>query len=190
MNIKFNKDNHEYSVDGVVYPSVTQVINNLGLIDTQWFKPEHAARGSHIHLACQYLDEGCLDYDSLDEEYKPYIDAYKRFLNDCKPEWVGIEQKIFHPIYKYCGTYDRSGMMFGNNITLDIKTGIYHHTHALQLAGYEQTITDDKSSKRYSLYLSRDTTYKLIQHKERMDYKIFNNACSVYWWAKNKGVLK
>jgi len=183
MKIEFDHERHEYKINGIIFPSVTTIISDLNLIDTTWFKPEHAERGNHIHLITQMIDENDLDYDTVDDSYKGYMSAYEKFLKECKPEWFEIEKIVVCNTHRYAGKFDRSGIINRKNCLLDVKSGVSHWTHGLQTAAYKHAF-GDLGLKRYGLYLRKGGDYKLKEYSDRNDIKHFKNACAL-WWRKN-----
>jgi hypothetical protein len=191
-------ENHKYSVDGKPYPGVTEILGGCGIIDDTWFTEQDAIRGTHIHMACQYLDEGCLDRDTVDPLYLPYLMAYEKFLRECKPKWEVIEFKVFNKDYLYAGTLDRFGTMFNEQCCVDLKSGTPQKWVGCQLSGYTQALasmyfnTDgpfpsiDCRSKRYGLYLSKYGTYYLKEYNNRDDWRGFTAALNVWKWKHNK----
>ncbi len=183
MKIEFKEDTHQYFIEGVEYPSVTTIIKDLNLIDTTWFKSEHATRGNHIHTICEFIDDGDLDYESVDDSYLGHIDAYKKFLVECNPTIESTEEIVCNTSYKYAGKLDRRGQLFNKDAIWDIKSGASHPTHGMQIAAYADTF--GKRFKRYGLYLSKDGDYKLKEYSDRNDIKMFKGACALWWWKKN-----
>jgi len=166
----FNEEDHEYKVDGVVYPSVTEIIRFLyrELYDTviQSRLDRAAERGRAVHKASEALDK----YGKVecDEDIAPYMMAYKHFLQDYKPDWIEIEKPHFHKEYLYAGTPDRFGKItyLGERITalIDMKATYLPIKRLIfpQLNGYEK-IVDERPDKLFGLHLERDESYNLIE---------------------------
>ena len=81
----FNEDRHEYTVDGVVVPSVTQIIRFLSFDTAATASPAMrdaaAERGSRVHAACTAFDfDG--DAAEIDGDIAGYVRAYASFLRD------------------------------------------------------------------------------------------------------------
>jgi hypothetical protein len=190
-------ENHKYSVDGKPYPGVTEILGGCGIIDDTWYTEQSAIRGTHIHKACQYIDEGCLDRDTVDPLYLPYLMAYEKFLDECRPSWDLVEFKVFHKELGYCGTLDRWGSMFGFDVLIDLKSGTPQKWVGCQLFSYDQAVTSMALNgsmdlpllgvqKRYGLYLSKDGTYTLKEYDKRNDWRGFTAALNVWKWKHNK----
>jgi hypothetical protein len=133
-------------------PSVTEILTSVGLIDTSWFTPESAARGTQVHLACRYLAEDRLDWATLDPRIEPYVRSYEKFINLSSATVASVEQSGYCERRKYCGTWD---VVF--NYVADLKTGQPEKWHRAQLGGYSLLISAPSNVKRLAtIYLQAD----------------------------------
>ena len=87
IDFTFDPERHLYVADGRPVPSVTQVLHSARLAaDYSMVPPDVLERkrtiGQYVHKATQYLDEGCLDLETVDPELQPYLAAYQRFLEE------------------------------------------------------------------------------------------------------------
>lgn len=170
-------------------PHVTDILRDAGLIDTDWYTAEQRDRGSAVHIATSYLDEGDLDETSIDPKIRPRIDSYKKFLVEVRPEILHIEEPVKHQIYRFCGTADRILRINGQPGVLDLKGTTPCDWHGLQLAAYAeclasmQLIREFVSFRRWNLYL-RDDGYKLIPRKDREDWPAFLAALTLRNWKE------
>ena len=71
----FDPEEHRFSVNGVVWPSITQVLREAGMIDDRWFDEYSATRGSYVHKICELHEKGILDPKSVDDDLKGYFKA-------------------------------------------------------------------------------------------------------------------
>jgi hypothetical protein len=141
---EFNAERHEYTQNGVVIPSVSQVLKLAGLADYSHIDPAVLARkaaiGTEVHRAAQMLDEGARLTDlDLDPAVLPYVEAFEQFRANEKYEPILIEHATvaqFHGM-KYGMTLDRVCGLNGAVTLLDIKCACATQTHwGVQLAGY------------------------------------------------------
>ena len=176
MRIDFNEEKHEYSVDGVKVPSVSEILAPLnadryGEINQAVLRSA-AERGKAVHELCE-----AIDYEIEPEEVMPelegYMDAYYQFLFDHDVEWQMVEQIV--ACYRgvegepplYCGTVDRFGIVDDELAVVDIKTYASMTTEAqmtasCQTALYADTLGEPCRPKRYILHLKKDGKYRLI----------------------------
>jgi hypothetical protein len=59
--LTYDDATHTYKLDGVVVPSVTQVLTAAGVIDNRWFTEEATHRGQLVHVATMLMDQGELN---------------------------------------------------------------------------------------------------------------------------------
>jgi len=157
-NIVLN-DEHEYYVNGVRVPGVTEVLG----VDDRWFDEVSTVRGQHVHMACQFLDEGKLNWKTVAPDYEPYVNAYVDFRKNHPWEVVLSEHTAYCPTYRYAGTLDRLFKRGPSMRLVDIKTSEQPQPWwKYQLAGYYGLIaTEYPHALRYTLQLSRKGTYTL-----------------------------
>lgn len=186
---EYREDTHQYFIDGKEVPGVTTILKAAGLYNEDFFTEEGRVRGSYVHKACLYHLQGDLNEESIKEEYRGYIEAFKLFMaeSECKPILDQCEVPLFSHIFRYGGTPDIPCMFKGRKSLIDIKTGAETPTTGVQIAGYVQLI--GTPADRYGLYLKADGKYKLKPYVDRKDIQIFNAALTLYHWRKKEGLL-
>ena len=165
--------------------SVTEVLRLAGLIDTAWYTDAGRDRGTAVHLACQFLDEGDLDEGSVDPEISGYLDGYRKFKSDrgVAPEWIET------PLFKanlYAGTPDRVFVTRPRSLW-DLKTGAPQGWHALQAAAYVHLLDDPCSYSRFGLYLKGDGSYSVREFPKGQyfsDLNVFLSALNLANWKR------
>ena len=181
-------DTHDYRdlATGVSYPSITQMLETCGHLDTRWYTPEAAARGSAIHARAEALDRG--QDDPGDEiAIAPYITAYRRATGILRPVWAYIEVPFVHPEWRFGGTPDRVGQIAGAQAVLDLKAGGAEAWHALQTALQAILVAPElrlpaETLVRYALYLTTRGTFRLSRHRDATDFdearRIIRRCCA------------
>lgn len=193
--LQFEETTHTYSVDGRVVPSVTQVLEDCGIIDYSMIPGDTRQmaleRGRHVHAAAQFDDEEALEESSVTEEIFPYLIGWRRFRAEV-PLGAGpfdmIETRGHHG-YGFAGTLDRSWkpQYSPTRIILDIKTSAAPWWVRLQLAAYA-AIFDFPGCRRIAVELHRDSTYKVIEFpiaEQKHDFQTFIAALRV-WQEKTQ----
>jgi hypothetical protein len=105
--LTFDEEHHIFTVNGKVIPSVTTVLKRAGLTpDYSMLDPWYAKRGTYIHRATELWEAQTLDEDTVDDEIRPYLEAYKRFRADYPVPVKGQEVRLWHPHYRYAGIID------------------------------------------------------------------------------------
>jgi len=98
------------------------------------FQRDTAAQlGSAVHAAAERISRG-QDLEVL-PEHLPYIQAYRRFLDDYAPDFKSLERMVFSEKHGYGGTFDSIAVIAGQTFLIDTKTSksVYEET-AMQLA--------------------------------------------------------
>jgi len=188
--IYFDEDSHVYTdASGQRVYSVTQILEPL--YDFSKISKEAldnaSERGTIVHKACEMLDLGTLDEQSLDEEIQQYLSGYKKFLSESGFRVDRIEQVVFNETMGYCGTLDRTGKLGRSNVLVDIKSGMKSPVTGPQTAAYSEALTSmvgGTISKRFGLYI-KPNDYKLIPYTETNDWRVFRACLDVHNWRKN-----
>lgn len=192
MNLTFNAERHEYKIDGVIVPSVTQILSAVGLYDYDFVSRETldvaAERGRIVHQYCEWYERGVLDQSSIDPELQGYFDAYLSAKNHgVIPAPDLVEHRVGSKKFNYAGTLDQ---FFEPGWINDIKTGAKSPEHGLQVSGYWMAMTGDMTSKPgrlTCLYLARDGSHELVKYRyEPLPWIAI--VADYQWRAKNNKI--
>lgn len=167
-SLQFFDKGHIYMLDGERLPCVSDLCRFLHREIYQdapvWQMEAAAERGTAVHSATECLDK--LGTVSVEEEYRPYIEAYAAFRREHDVKWELIEHATYHPAHRYAGTIDRYGMVDGFITLLDIKTTyrVYKPLCSASLNLYRMMLeARGKGVERLLiLHLRKDGSYKLI----------------------------
>ena len=200
IDFTFDAERHLYLVQGKPVPSVTQVLHSAGLsADYSIVAPEVLDRkriiGEYVHKATQYLDESCLDMDTVDPEIQGYLAAYEKFIPESGFRPQLIEHRLVGRIYgMLCGgTIDRTGAMAGKLWIIDLKCiERLYPAFALQTAGYElllpKPVVPPFKYDRAVLQLRLDGSYKFTAYSDLADFDVFRAALVVTAWKMNQAM--
>ena len=182
--LEFVQETHEYRLSGIIIPSVTQVLQASGLVDTSFFSEESAWRGSCTHLATALDDENDLDHATVDESIRGELEGWRKFKRDMGFVPQGIEIMRHGELHgmPFAGTPDRTGLLGVLPVTADIKTGTLRPEVAIQLAAY--TILTGYTA-RIAVRLKKDGAFDLRNFPARtlrQDIKQFGAALSNWYW--------
>jgi hypothetical protein len=169
----FDERSHSYSVLGVRYPSVTQILDYMGEVSKFSKSPEAALRGTINHRILEAYDNGKLIDDFLNDDQKRSVDYWHNFCKDFGHKWELIESRFAHGGLRYAGTIDR----YGQGALVDIKTGQIPQSARLQLAGYAMGLPIDPSKvDRYCVVINpkKHKTYKLS--------RLYNDPSDLVEW--------
>lgn len=188
----FDEPSHTYTVGGIVVPSVTQIIAPLYSFEGIPEAILNAKRdlGRAVHTACEYDDDGDLDEDTVSDQVRPYLEAYRAFRRDTGAEVVLNEQRLYNPKHRYAGTIDRRFLIARELWTVDLKTtASMSPAVGVQLAAYDRLVEEAgerADSKMGALQLKPDSSYKLHPFSSPADFPVFLSLLNVYnWRAKN-----
>ena len=166
--LQFFDKGHIYMLDGEQLPCVSDLCRFLHreiYSDAPVWQMEAAAeRGTAVHAATECLDKhGTV---SVEEEYRPYIEAYAAFRREHDVRWELIEYAAYHPAHRYAGTIDRYGTVDGFLTLLDIKTTyrVYKPLCSASLNLYRMILEalGMGVERLLILHLKKDGSYKLI----------------------------
>jgi hypothetical protein len=200
IDFSFDAEHHLYLVHGNPVPSVTQVLHSAGLsADYSMVSPEVLERkriiGEYVHKATQYLDEGCLDLETVDPEIQGYLTGYEKFIRESSFRPQLVEHRLVGRINgMLCGgTIDRTGSMAGKLWIIDLKCiERLYPAFALQTAGYEllvpKPVVPPFKYERAVLQLRRDGSYKFTAYSNPADVEVFRAALVVMAWKVNQGM--
>lgn len=186
--LRFEPAHHEYFLDGVQIPSVTQMLVATGWIDPTYYTEESRRRGSIVHTLTAAYDLGTLDLDRV-HQYRGYVLAYIEAMRTIRPTMLAIEEMVVHPGYPFAGKPDRVARMFGVLTIPEIKTGGRERAHAVQtalqailVAGADREHRLPPTSyQRAAIYLKASGRYTLEQHPARRDfdhaYQVLHDCC-------------
>lgn len=190
----FDEAKHAYQYAGRAVPGVTSILKPV--MDLSMIKPDVLERarllGQAVHLTTELYDRDDLDESTLSPELRPYLDAWIKFREDCDFQPIGIEGRVFHPTYRYAGTYDRTGYVRGHLAVLDIKKMmVLGPAIGLQLAAYREAYNATHSAQpihaRYALGLRPDGTYRLEPYIDPADWPTFLSLLTIHNWKAKHG---
>ncbi len=182
-----NITKHEYRWNGTVALSVTQILEKVGIIDYQHLpnsiRTIALERGSAVHAACHYADEGDLVEDRLGE-LLPYVNAWRRFRSDTQFVPDLIEHRAFNESYGFAGTLDRRGASpnWKLPVIIDLKTNEAPRWTGYQLAAYASFFPSPRAYMRLAVELHKNETYRVDEYHPKdwhSDFAVFASALCV-----------
>ncbi len=152
----FDPEKHVYTLNGIVVPSVTQVLEEERFIDFSGIPDatldQAKARGTYVHTVLHYYLEGDFDVDDCDPRFRGYVDSAleylhrlnKRALRNAQGVAIAVEYRFWHPRRMFAGTIDYLGWDDDEVLSIDDwKTGEPSDVAApLQTAAYECGVRD------------------------------------------------
>lgn len=200
---EFDEAQHLYKVEGHYCLSTSDIISLAGLSDYGSVPAsvlENARnRGTNLHKAVHYFEEGDLDLSDLPDDIQPYLQAYMKFRVERDFEPIAPQERAIvyeHEITEQMigSTIDLRGTVQGKLYIVDPKT-TYPNSGAakkqtwlrwrMQLQSYwEATLVDEpfwssvtaaEPAGKAILHLKKDATYEFIDFP--MDDSVNWEAC-------------
>ncbi len=150
----FDRERHLYTINGIVVPSVTQVLEEERFVDFSSIPSETLAqaqaRGTYVHTVLHYYLDGDFDLDDVDPRFRGYVDSALEYLaraglkpfRDPATAEPKVEFRFWERERMFAGTVDYVAWDPDDVLALvDWKTGEPSDVAApLQLAAYEHGI--------------------------------------------------
>jgi hypothetical protein len=193
--IAFDEETHTYHVDGVRYPSVTEVLAP----QTDWSHVPawqlEAARclGRDVHAAVNLLARGLLNEELLDPAIAPYVNGAVMFLNHTGATVLAAEQRVACKAMRVAGTLDLLLYWQDCYYFVDWKVSdAVPKTVGAQLAAYEYLY-----SQTFPGAIKHSRTRRLCVRLKHNDYRTHRcamystdlnlfRACAVTWWNRQE----
>ena len=198
--LTFDAPTHTYRWNGIVVPSVTQVLEcacRFGFITAEQLEAA-GRRGTYVHEMCEANDLDDLD-DAQESsgEHWPRLLAWRKFCSDYGANFSVIETKGYSPLYGFAGTVDREATLekvSADPWIIDIKTSAaVGKTWGPQTAAYKQIATERDPrmamARRATVRLLENGTYKFDEFKDRNDWRVFSAMLTINHWSKTNHVL-
>lgn len=188
IELHFDKERHIYTFRGNAIPSVTHIMRFMsrelydGIPADVLMKA--ADRGTRVHALTEDYDT--YGFCEAEEDTNAYIQAYEKFKSDFKPEWTGIEVRLYHKNLLYAGTVDRVGFVTPEDGTgldiVDLKATRVFHPVMLQtqVSAYGEMYKSHGLAIRniYGLQLKPDGSY--LFQKLKYDFKTFLHCLALH----------
>lgn len=186
--LTFDEALHEYRINGVVVPSVTQITRSL--TDYSRVPPAVLERkrdiGIALHKAVEIYLKGEFETAALPDTFLPYFDAFSNWLEKERFQPDQSELRVYSEKSMYAGTLDLTGKTAkGRRALIDFKcTAKLMPAAKIQTAGYAQACMEmgDSIAERYVLQLKPDGSYRFEPCRDKADFTVFNSLLSFHHW--------
>lgn len=143
-------------------------------------------KGTIVHSYVQGKAEN-LDPTYIEPEYRPYYEAFLKFLKDHELAPIFQERTVHNHHWKYAGRLDFYGYLDGIPVLIDFKTSkSLRAEYGLQLAAYKECLTNlgYPVQATYILHLRESGRYTLKEYNE--PFFAFTNLIPVFNWKLDK----
>ena len=176
---------HQYTVDGVATPSVTQIIGAVfpGLFDgiPPWILERKRNLGTATHAAIELYLTDELDPASMHPAIVPYFESWLAWATEQIQNTAHLEAR-FASVLGYAGTVDWVGDTKDHGLCiLDWKTtAAPTRTHRIQTAGYAIGMPKPEAT-RGCLYLKGDGSPAVLDlHRDARDIADWTSVLRVF----------
>lgn len=182
-SFKFIENTHTYLLNKRKIPAVTEIMKFV--TDYKYnIVPESILenaqeKGTIVHFAAEVYNK--TGYAGIDKQYKGYLDAYIKWINDFKIDRTKIESEVktYNRALNYAGTID---MVYDKNTIIDIKTTFQLDLDSVsvQTSAYRKAINNFGYNVKncYVLRLKSDGNYEYIKLEDR--FNIFLACLTLY----------
>ncbi len=186
----FDEAAHRYTVQGRTVPSVTQVLDPL--IDFSTVDPlvlENARRlGTAVHAMVELECAGTLDEATLHPRLVGFLAQWRDFVAVTGFRMMHCELRLYSPRYGYAGTMDLHGMLPGEEVIIDTKSGATPKTAGLQTAAYHQLGVEagifPSTTRRRVLDLKENSWHLTKPYTGTSDLRVFLAQLTVTNWQR------
>jgi hypothetical protein len=192
----FDPEKHEYRVAGRAVPACTHVLAAGGLVSFNFVNEELLERkselGTQVHKACHLFNSG--KKFTCDEQIEGYLNSWETFYSRTKLAIRLSEHRQIASVngMEYGMQIDVEGVIRGEDVIIDIKTGQVYAHHGIQLAGYaaglyhpqlETPMGRFRTRKRIVVQLKEDGSLaKIHRFEDKSDFDVFTSALYVTHW--------
>ncbi len=175
LAFRFDEASHAYYVGGQRYPSITQLLERAGLVDSTFYTPESAHRGHVVHKLWADYDLGALSLPDYRGEYRGWLLGWAHAMKLIHASWEQVEEGAVHPLHRFAGKPDRVGKAFNERCVTEGKSGAIEKSHPIQTALQAILKSDDlnlppMAVSRFAVYVDVKGKVKVEQHKDRRDF--------------------
>lgn len=177
-HLTFDREAHIFRIDARIVPSFTQCLAVAGLVDYDYVSEYYKERGSAVHKATHYFDEGTLDPDYLESAQVGYLEAWQDCCQDHYCKWTDIERPVYSIPLQVAGIPDRNGLWDNEPAVVEIKTGDLIPATGIQLA-FQQELIEPRPKRRIAVRLYENGRYEWKEYKDRDDWKVAKAALTI-----------
>jgi hypothetical protein len=182
--LTFDEPTHVYRWNGVVVPSVTQIIKPI-TPDFRMVDPDALERarqeGVAVHKMVELECRHELDEENLPEWLRGYLKAWRCFAEEAGFACELSEHRGYNKDLRYAGTLDLRGYnRKGEPWLIDLKRSfLAGRAIGVQLAAYA-AFDKQERPKRFGLRLMKDSNYRLREFSDPSDWQTFVSCLNLH----------
>ncbi len=190
--LRFEEATHTYWLDNERLTSVTQLLIFQDFSNIPKDILEYKCQlGTYVHKAIELFLLGELDQKTLHPKIAEYFNSWLIWWEEHKSRItvLGIEERFYHPVFKYAGCVDLRCEYDGEATIIDWKCASQHSIwYGLQTAGYQIGCTHYHQSpikRRGALIIGKDNKCTMHWHENANDAPAFTGLLNIHNWRLN-----
>ena len=192
------RDTSAYRIDGVRWPSPSEVIGAVGYNSAMLEIPRDilnaaAERGTRVHAWCEdYLEDRPRAPES---DIAPQCSAFLDWMAEVEPEIVAVEAVVKCAALRVVGQADIIAKVNGRLAVVDIKTSAkVYRSHEIQTALYAMAVAEEREDSDelpevYLLRLGKNGKHHFDQRGAPRDFEVGRQAAAVCWDLIDSGLF-
>jgi hypothetical protein len=184
-NLEFNEEKHEYKLDGLIIPCVSDILEPLSKVEYETVSENvldnAKKKGTEVHQAIEFYNK--YKFANIRDEYKGYFEAYKKWLEEFERDYeiteIESEVRTYNKTLWYSGTVDMIVYVVEKNtgkcftFLIDTKTTAQLNINyvSVQTSGYKKALESNnyKIDKLFVLHLKKDATHNFVELKDKFN---------------------
>lgn len=198
-DLTFHPESHTYvRPDGVIVPSVTQILRATGIGTDYEAIPGLSALdlelrrqlGTAVHADIHSYDDDDLDLTTVDPRVRPYLDAWITCRNSLGLVGLIHERIVYDPDLEACGTLDGIVRVRDErSVLIDLKIGdpvdaaAQYQTAAYEVLWRAEHPNDAPIDERWAVQLTPDLAipYRITPYTDWRDQQMFRAFVTTYY---------
>lgn len=202
--LAFDPAAHAYTVAGQRIPSVTEILKWCRVSTDFDALPNREAierardRGTALHADAHALDDGDLDWSTVHDEVKPYLQAWEAFKADKAAKPLSRERRVYDRVLNVAGTLDGIFEVYLSQVPvlIDLKTGdpasaAAQYQTAAYLLAYASDYPEAMGYRRWSVQLtpSLRVPYRVTEYSDFRDFDTWRAIVATFYASSARRAL-
>jgi hypothetical protein len=148
MSLTYSPEDHIYRYNGIIVPSVNQILDAEGILPSFDFPNAefYRLRGEYVHDAIKMHFYGKLDEESLEGDVEAFFNGFRKFMDENPVSPEEVEKPLYSEKWGFTGTPD----MWDTKAIYDWKCSKNTYAHyLLTMAGYKILIEENYKHLNY-----------------------------------------
>ena len=191
--LEFDDRTHTYTLDGLVIPSVSTIMEPLSRAKYRGISERTLDRAADKGTAVHNSIENWIKFEIEDipPEHAGYFDAFREWWDRFRPAVVGSEVRICHRLMRYGGTADLVAYIEDELTLVDYKSTyvVSDMTCGVQLEAYKKAFESMgvKAERKKILHLKKDGKFEFRDYPadDTARWRVFGALKTVYDYVES-----